>query len=326
MIRDAKLRALIEKGPSYREQNYVDWRTTEKLCREAVSKYKHKWSRKEKIDVRVLNEWECKVNECVKKRIASLRKKHINRRKGHVLRNKRHLRSLEELHSKYVLVPADKAAQNVIVVCKKYYLEVVLKETETTATYETVMMDGQSIVNEHCKYFSRCHINVPAQHRCLALFYWLPKLHKQPYGTRFIAASNKCTTKPLSRLLTSSLKLISKHYKQYCNGIFCRTGVNCFWIIDNSQQVLSTLNKINYFSTAKCFDSYDFSTLYTSIPHTALKDALKSLIREAYKIGGSEYIVADTNGTAYWSDIPSTSSVKHNINEEMLTTYVEYLR
>ena len=90
-----------------------------------------------------LNEWQCKVNECVKKRIASLRKKHINRRKGHVLRNKRHLRSLEELHSKYVLVPADKAVQKVIVVCKKYYLEVVLKETETTATYETV--------RQHCE-------------------------------------------------------------------------------------------------------------------------------------------------------------------------------
>ena len=31
-----------------------------------------------------------------------------------------------------------------------------------------------------------------------------------------------------------------------------------------------TLNKINYFSTARHFDSYDFTTLYTSIPHAAL--------------------------------------------------------
>ena len=67
------------------------------------------------------------MNECVRKRIASLRKKYINRRRVHILKSKRHLRSLEELHSKYVLVPADKAAQNVIVVCKKYYLQVVLK-------------------------------------------------------------------------------------------------------------------------------------------------------------------------------------------------------
>jgi hypothetical protein len=325
VIRDAKLRALIEKGPSYREQNYIDWRVTERLCREAVTKYKHKWSRREKVDVRVLNEWECKVNELVGKRIASLKKKHINRRRGHILKNERHLRSLEELHSKYVLVPADKAAQNVIVVCKKYYLQVVIKEIETTAAYENVTVESQSIVDEHIKYFNNHHINVTSQCKCLPQFYWLPKLHKQPYGTRFIAASHKCTTKPLSKLLTSCLKLITHHYKQYCNGIFCRTGVNCFWVIDNSQQVLSALDKINYFSTAKHFDSYDFSTLYTSIPHAALKEALESLIQEAYKVRDSEYIVADTNGNAYWSDVPSTSSAKYSINEDMLITYVEYL-
>ena len=280
---------------------------------------------RERVDVRVLNEWECKVNECVRKRIASLRKKYINRRRVHILKSKRHLRSLEELYSKYVLVPADKAAQNVIVVCKKYYLQVVLKEIETTATYESVMVESQSIVDEHIKYFNNHHINVPSQCKCLPQFYWLPKLHKQPYGTRFIAASHKCTTKPLSKLLTSCLKLITTHYKQYCNGIFCRTGVNCFWIVDNSQQVLSALSKINYFSVAKHFDSYDFSTLYTSIPHAALKEALESLIQEAYKVRDSEYIVADTNGNAYWSDIPSTSSTKYSINEEMLIAYVEYL-
>ena len=106
--------------------------------------------------------------------------------------------------------------------------------------------------NEHIiDYFRNCGIALPSQHRCLPLLYWLPKLHKQPYGTRFIATWNKCTTKPLSRLLTSCFKLITKHYEQYCNGIFCRTGINCFWIINNSQQVLSTLNRINYFSTAR---------------------------------------------------------------------------
>ena len=52
----------------------------------------------------------------------------INKRKKHVLKSKKHLRSIKLLHCKYVLVPADKAANNVIVVCKKYYLEVVTRE------------------------------------------------------------------------------------------------------------------------------------------------------------------------------------------------------
>ena len=135
------------------EQNHIDWRVTEKLCREAVAKYKHKWSYKENIGTRILNEWECKVNECVRKRVASLKRKHITRR-GPLLQSKRHSRSLEELHNKYVFVPTDmatdKAAENV------------RKEIGSTATYtyERIMEDGP----EHCG------IALPSQHSCFIGF------------------------------------------------------------------------------------------------------------------------------------------------------------
>ena len=56
-----------------------------------------------------------------------------------------------------------------------------------------------------------------------------------------------------------------------------------------------------------------------------MKEALETLVREAYRIRDSEYIVADTDGNVYWSDIASNSSLKQNISEEMLVTYVEYL-
>ena len=72
------------------------------------------------MDLRVLNEWEHKVNECTAWRIRLLRGKHINRRKQHVLKSRRHLDYLHEFQRKFVLVPADKAANDVIVVCKKY--------------------------------------------------------------------------------------------------------------------------------------------------------------------------------------------------------------
>ena len=51
--------------------------------------------------------------------------------------------------------------------------------------------------------------------------------------------------------------------------------------------MLLTLNKINY--TARHFDSYDFTTLYTSIPHAALKEALGTLVQKAYRVRDSEY-------------------------------------
>ena len=220
------------------------------------------------------------MNECIRRRIQLLCEKHINRRKQHVLKSRKHLNYLHELQSKYVLVPADKAANNIIVVCKKYYLEVALKELRTTSTYKHVDRECMHVVTKHLKFMTNSKIYVDL--RYLPSFYWLPKLHKHPYGT--IAASNKCSTKLLSKLLTTCLSIVSRYFRQYCSGINCKTGVNCFWIIYNSQQVLSVLSKINYFSTTKHLDSYDFSTLYTSIPHTSLKEALTSLIKEAYEI------------------------------------------
>ena len=314
----------IQKGPSYREQNYINWKINERICRNAIAEYKHKWSSKQGVDIRVFNEWESIVNKCIE-RIRYLREKHVNRRKEHVLKSRKHLNYLRELHSKYVLVPADKAANNVIVVCKKYYLDVVLKEVNTTNTYEHVDKECTDVIAEHLKFMARGKIEVEPILQYLPSFYWLPKLHKQPYGARFIAASSKCTTKPLSKLLTRCLNLIACHFEQYCGGIYSRTGVNCYWIISNSQQVLSTLSKINYFSVAKHFDTYDFSTLYTAIPHASLKHALAALIKEAYDVRDSTFIIVDGRGKAYWSDVPSRASSKYCITEETLIAYVDYL-
>ena len=191
--------------------------------------------------------------------------------------------------------------------CKKYNLEVVAKEITATTTYEPVTDSKEDIIREHLQYMSNSHIAVKHELHCLPLFYWLPKLHKRPYGERFIAASYKCTRKPLSKILTTCLNMIIIHYRQYCNGIYARTGVNCFWVIENSQQVLNTLSRINYFSSAKHNDSHDFSTLYTSIPHDSLKHALKCLIQEAYRVRDNIFLVVRGDGTVIWSDVPSHS-------------------
>ena len=67
----------------------------------------------------------------VRTRIERIRYKHKQSHRQYrkqVLRDKAHLKYLSELHEEYILVPADKAGNNVLVVCKKYYLDVVIKE------------------------------------------------------------------------------------------------------------------------------------------------------------------------------------------------------
>ena len=85
-----------------------------------------------------------------------------------------------------------------------------------------------------------------------------------------IAASSACTTKLLSKLLTQCLKLVLKHYSQYCADIERKTGINCFWVVKNSTDILNSLTKVH---KASHLDSFDFSTLYTKLPIIYLRSA-----------------------------------------------------
>ena len=51
-------------------------------------------------------------------------------------------------------------------------------------------------------------LSVDEDHSKLPTLYWLPKLYKRPYKSRFIANSSACTTTELSILLTSCLTAI----------------------------------------------------------------------------------------------------------------------
>ena len=59
---------------------------------------------------------------------AQLNKGHFKSPKCKVLDQPDVKDTLHKLHANYVLVPADKAANNVIVVCKKYYIDTLVKE------------------------------------------------------------------------------------------------------------------------------------------------------------------------------------------------------
>ena len=165
--------------------------------------------------------------------------------------------------------------------------------------------DSVNVVSRHLDYMVKNGIDVSPEQKELPYFYWLPKLHKTPHGTRFIPASKKYTTKQLSSLLTSCFKTMLIHYKEYGGGIYRHTGVNCYWIIDNSKEILNRVHNINNVSQAKCFDIYDFATLYTNIPHEGLKINIRNLVSEAFKVRGAKYLIVDSQGKAHWSQVPS---------------------
>ena len=106
-------------------------------------------------------------------------------------------------------------------------------------------------------------------------------MHKNPYKHRFIAGSSKCSTKPLSILLTKLLSHIKQGLPKYCETSYSRSGVNQMWILKNSKELLEHLQSPN-FNHITSIKSFDFSTLYTTIPHQKLKSRLATIIRNSF--------------------------------------------
>ena len=145
----------------------------------------------------------------------------------------------------------------------------------------------------------------------------IPKMHKSPPKGRFIAASSSCTTKPLSDIITKCLKLITLQHRKYCKQIYKYTGVNRMWIIDNSKNVLNRIHKFNLYNNIRNINSYDFSTLYTNIPHDDLKDKIKWVIDKSFYNDSKQYIfVNDYNAT--WKKRNNT----HILDKDTLIKYV----
>ena len=107
------------------------------------------------------------------------------------------------------MAPADKAANYAVVVLKRYYINTLKQELSTAKTYEHNKLDETSIVDRHrCHMAAKFGLFVDDDYSKLPTLYWLPKLHKRPYKSRFIVNSNACTTTELSILLTPCLTAI----------------------------------------------------------------------------------------------------------------------
>ena len=95
----------------------------------------------------------------------------------------RHLkRGIQDFHMNYVLVPAHKAANNVVVVWRLYYIYTLKCELVDTNAYklqpslsERVIVDGDG-----CHTALNVGVKIKENQDKVPTLYWLPKLHKNP--------------------------------------------------------------------------------------------------------------------------------------------------
>ena len=167
-----------------------------------------------------------------------------------------------------------------IIVSKKYYIDTLVKELGinnvniNNPTYIPIDDSFETIVKSHNQFITSVGLEISEEDQNLPYLYWTPKLHKSSYKHRFIAGSSKCTTKDLSCLLTKVLSTIKDGLVRYCNTKTSRNGVNNMWILKNSTSLLSSLDQLDVCTTTSV-QTFDFSTLYTSIPHDLVHNAFR---------------------------------------------------
>ena len=152
------------------------------------------------------------VKSQIEERISKV-KQNFKQPTGKVLQNADVKACLSDPHNGYVFVPADKDPNNIIIICKRYNIETLIKELGLdncstpigNSTYTSCQMSFEDIVNTHDTFMKSLGIELSDDHKRLPYLYWTPKLHKSPVKHRFIAGSSKCTTTQLSSLLTKIL-------------------------------------------------------------------------------------------------------------------------
>ena len=89
-------------------------------------------------------------------------------------------------------------------------------------------------------------------------------------------------------MLTSCPTAVKRHVIKYCEKVNERFGKTLFWSIKNSGEILDKLKVRDFNATS--LSTYDFSTLYTTLPHNLIKDKLIDNIKRTFQSEGSPYL------------------------------------
>ena len=93
-------------------------------------------------------------------------------------------------------------------------------------------------------------------------------------------------------------------------------------MIQNNEDVLKSISKINRRNSAKSINTYDFSTLYTKIPHQKLLEVLNELVDFCFK-GGTHELLSLTNSGARW--VSKTSKTGLRFDRNAIKNAIKYL-
>ena len=326
LVKNNKLRKLMTKGPNYREPRSLNFSKAFHEISDSLTTFIRNNTIKYNMNESDFQSWKESILKKVRNKINDLRVHLQPKYTKPVLCDIEVKNYLAELHQRFVIVTVDKASNNFAFICRKYYISKLLSEvgygnTPSQKTYSQVDISKEDIINANINYCKKFDLDVTNNDKTLPIMYWLPKMHKTPVGARFIVASKNCSTKPLSNVVSKVFKMLFSHVQSFHKRSHFYSSFKKFWVVQNSFPIIDKLNTINTRKKAQTISTFDFSTLYTTIPHNLLAKVLFEIVQFVFKSKVRSRL-GFSNTSIYWT---SKGCGKRFFTEKSLTEAVTFL-
>ena len=286
IIDNDELRTVMTYGCKYREPVKLPFNEIKQSLIDSVDYFISSKSRKYSLRISAFNDWKKRILEILNNRMNFFKVNYPNmfNPSKSIFKKNQIKNSLKRVQDKYIICRVDKAANNYAFICKKFYVKTILNELGYDEnSFQSIGNDTYQPCNENEEFYIRqmCDcisnefdITIENEDKRLARFFWNPKLHKNPYKSRFIAGARHCVTKSLNVIVNSSLKLLKNQFERYCDSIYNNSGINPFWSIDSSTKFLDKLKSCEVYN----LQVYDFTTLYTKLELKEVEEMIFEVI------------------------------------------------
>ena len=128
LANNERLRQLISKGPKYREPKQICFEEAREEIQTGINQFIEQISNDKGIHKNHFSEWESHVMSSVNKKNCTLKSKITCRSVKSIFSEYEVKNTLFSLKEYFVIVPIDKAANNVAFICKHFYALTIIKE------------------------------------------------------------------------------------------------------------------------------------------------------------------------------------------------------
>ena len=324
IIENEALRMIFKQGASYRATTKIDWLKNDKIIYEVIDQLINWLASNSKKAINEYTEFKNRFLQIYNFRKRTAASTNENKEKANPIP----VGTLKQLHNKFIITVIDKASNNLVLICKKFYMEVICAElgidhknwtAKGNDIYKPTQDSREQIIRQHSHISEKFGVQLNISNSHLPSLYPIPKLHKNPYKFRFIAAGTTSSMKSISIILDKILKHMKSHMRNYAKKVFQTKRVNTWWSINSTAEFIERTKSIANNTKASIMTG-DFASMFTALKQDTILKALNKLTDHCFKNAlnnGCNKFINISHNTVYYSKTRTAGLLSYDKFEVM---------